>query len=520
MNDTLIIGCGIAGAAAALRLSQDRQRHITIITRAPDPLESNSSYAQGGIVTRGTDDSAELLIEDIINAGDGLTWRPAAEQLAEEGPQVVRELLIERAQVPFDHDEWGKLLYGLEAAHSRRRILHVGDATGTAIMKALMPVVLAQPNITVLSDHTAVDLITFPHHAVDAMAVYGAQACHGAYVLDNRTGEVTPILAAQTILATGGLGQIYSYTSNPNGSRGDGLAMAHRAGARTANLEFVQFHPTTLHMPGVNKLLISEAVRGEGGILLTPDGEPFMARYAPEWKDLAPRDEVARAIYWEMLHNGYPYVLLDIASKMPAAELTQRFPQIYAGCLKLGIDITRQPIPVQPGAHYFCGGVLVNLDGQTSIPNLYAIGEVSCTGLHGANRLASTSLLEGLVWGDRAARHIQQAGVRKPIADSAVPAWDTSGLLYDTDPALMQGDMTTIRTLNWHYVGLVRSRYLLGRAINELRHLSQNIEDFYRKTRLTDQLIGLRNSAQVSLLIAQSAIRNRKSQGCHYREDK
>ncbi len=518
-TDVLIIGSGIAGATAALQLASDRQRQITVVTRTGEPAESNSYYAQGGIVARGEDDSAQALIEDVLRAGDGLCHRPAVELLAEEGPRLVEEFLIRQVGVGFDRDPEGHLIYGLEAAHSRRRILHVGDRTGRAIMRALTARLQEQPNVRLLTHHTAADLITFPHHASDPLAVYRPLACHGAYVFNQQTHRVERILARQTILATGGLGQIFLNTTNPPGARGDGLAMAYRAGARVVNLEYIQFHPTALHMPGATKFLISEAVRGEGGVLLTPEGEQFMARYDPQWKDLAPRDVVARAIYWEMLENGYPFVLLDIASHMKAEAIRERFPQIYARCLDMDIDITERPIPVVPAAHYFCGGVLVDLWGRTTLPGLYAVGEVSCTGLHGANRLASTSLLEGLVWGYRAARDIQ-SHTEEPLPDEKdVPPWDDSGLIYDTDPTLVQGDMQTIRNLMWHYVGLVRSEYRLHRAVRELRHLWMEIEDFYRKSRLTDGLIGLRNSVQVALIVARAARQNRRSRGSHFRED-
>ena len=294
--------------------------------------------------------------------------------------------------------------------------------------------------------------------------------------------------------------------------------MAYRAGARVVNAEYVQFHPTALHMPGSTKFLISEAVRGEGGVLLTPKGETFMARHAPKWKDLAPRDIVARTIYWEMLSNKYPYVLLDLASRQNAKSIRTRFPQIYERCLQMDIDITQRPIPVVPAAHYFCGGVLVDEWGQSSISGLYAVGEVSCTGSHGANRLASTSLLEGLVWGDRSARHIREFGLASAVDESAIPAWDVSNALYDTDPTLIQGDMQTIRNLMWHYVGLVRNHYRLNRALRELNHLRTEIEGFYRKSRLTNGLIGLRNSVQAALIVANAARMNTVSRGCHYRE--
>jgi L-aspartate oxidase len=518
-TDVLIIGYGIAGATAALRLAADGERQITIIANTTDVSVSSSNYAQGGIVGRGEEDTVEFLVEDIIRAGAGLSHLPAVELLAEYGPPLIQEILIEGLGLEFDKGPSGDLTFGLEAAHSRRRILHKGDSTGRSIMSTLMQRVSEQPNIDILLGHTAVDLITFPHHALDPMAVYGPITCNGAYVFDQETKTVHRFLAGQTILATGGLGQIYLNTTNPFNARGDGLAMAYRAGARVANNEFVQFHPTALHMPGTTKFLISEAVRGEGGVLLTLKGEPFMERYAPEWKDLAPRDVVARAIYWQMLEHDDPYVLLDIASNSSAAAIQTRFPMIYERCKEYNIDITQQPIPVVPGAHYFCGGVLADLWGRTSLPGLYAVGEVSCTGVHGANRLASTSLLEGLVWGDRAAMDIREGSAASTLSESEIPPWDESGLFYDADPSLIQGDMQSIRNLMWHYVGIIRSEYRLNRAIRELRHLWFEIEEFYRKTRLTDGLIGLRNSVLVGLIIAREAKRNVTSMGCHYREE-
>jgi L-aspartate oxidase len=301
------------------------------------------------------------------------------------------------------------------------------------------------------------------------------------------------------------------------------MAMAHRAGARIVNSEYVQFHPTTLIAPGAEGFLISEAVRGEGGVLLTPEGRAFMADYSPQWKDLAPRDVVARAIHHQMETHGYSYVLLDIATHMEADAIRERFPNIYATCLKAGIDMTKEPIPVVPAAHYFCGGVLVDEWGRTNINNLYAIGEISCTGLHGANRLASTSLLEGLVWGNRSALHIVQKLIDcsdqcSPARDE-IPQWDESGLFEDADSALIQGDMQTIQNIMWHYVGLDRSEERLSRAIRELRHLTNEIETFYRTTKLSDGLIGLRNAVDVALIIAQAALHNRHSRGCHFRED-
>jgi L-aspartate oxidase len=518
-TDVLVIGSGIAGSTAAIQLARDAQRQITIITRSEEAIDSNSSYAQGGIIGRGPDDSIEMLEEDILTAGAGLSYPPAVKLLAERGPELLKQVLMEQAGVEFDRDPEGNLMMGLEAAHSRRRILHVGDGTGEAIMKGLLHTLEGIPNIKLLRKHTVVDLITFPHHASDPLAVYKPLTCHGAYVFDQETRQVVPILARQTILATGGVGQIFLNTTNPTGARGDGVAMAYRAGANIINAEYVQFHPTALSSTDATKFLISEAVRGEGALLLTPLGKPFMEKYAPEWKDLAPRDIVARGIYSEMVDKGYPYVLLDIATHQTAEYIRERFPHIYAHCLEQNIDITRQPIPVVPAAHYFCGGVQVDLQGRTSIPNLYAVGEVSCTGVHGANRLASTSLLEGLVWGVQAAENIRAQSPIVLLSDKDIPEWNDSGLIYEPDPNLIQGDMQSVRNLMWHYVGLVRSEYRLNRAIRDLRQLWLDIEEFYRKTRLSDGLIGLRNSVQTALIVAYAAHRNRDSRGCHYRED-
>jgi L-aspartate oxidase len=521
-TDVLIIGSGIAGATAALKLAQNPNRKIILVTRVPDPHESNTRWAQGGIVYRGPDDSAELLVEDILAAGAGASLPSAAEILADEGPKLIRETLIDLAGIEFDYEADGELSYGQEAAHSRRRIVHVGDGTGYAISQGLVAALKQKPNIELITNATAVDLITYPHHSRNPLDTYAPITCHGAYIFDRNGKAIHRTLAAATILATGGLGRIYRNTTNPIGARGDGLAMASRAGARIINAEYIQFHPTALAVPGAEGFLISEAVRGEGGTLLTPEGQPFMEKYSPEWKDLAPRDVVARAIHMEMESHGYSHVLLDIASHMPAEALKTRFPNIYAECMRVGIDITLEPIPVVPAAHYSCGGIAVDEWGQSSINNLYAVGEVSCTGLHGANRLASTSLLEGLVWGSRAGRKIEETLSRTtaniPTRED-VPPWDESGLTQDSDPALIQGDMQTIQNIMWHYVGLIRSGDRLSRAIRELRHMQNEIEMFYRKTRLSDGLIGLRNAMEVALIIAQAARHNRQSRGCHYRTD-
>src|SRR5271157_4553399 len=521
-TEVLILGCGIAGATTALRLARNPQRKVIVVTRDSDLEESNTRYAQGGIVTRGLDDSAEDLVADILAAGAGASYPKAARILAEEGPSLLEDVLVEQAGITFDRDSQGELEWGQEAAHSHRRILHVGDGSGQAIISGLINTLKNYPNVTFVKNATAVDLITFPHHSRDPLAAYQPVRCFGAYIFDRKERTIHRYTAGATVLATGGLGRIYRNTTNPAGARGDGIAMAARAGARILNAEYVQFHPTALAVPGAEGFLISEAVRGEGGVLLTPDGQPFMEKYDPEWKDLAPRDITARAIHIEMEANGYSHVLLDIASHLPAEKIKARFPNIYAECLRVGLDITHEPIPVVPAAHYFCGGVAVDEWGRTNIANLYAIGEVSCTGLHGANRLASTSLLEGLVWGSRAAIHIETIlghDLPRIPGREEVPPWAESNLTKASNPALIQGDMQTIQNIMWHYVGLIRSGDRLARAIHELRHLQNEIETFYRKTRLSDGLIGLRNAVEVGLIVAEAAQHNRQSRGCHYRAD-
>lgn len=519
-TDVLIIGCGIAGATAALKLAQHPQLRIMVITREPDAHESNTRWAQGGIIHLGPDDDADLLTHDILAAGAGATLPAAARILAEEGPPRLEHLLMRVAPVAFDRNTDGSLIYGKEAVHSRRRILHVGDHTGQSIMQALIHAMRHTPNIQLLTNVTAVDLITYPHHSRNPLDTYQAVRCFGAYIFNRDEQRTHRIIAKSTILATGGLGRIYRHTSNPPGARGDGLAMASRAGARIINSEYIQFHPTTLAAPGAEGFLISEAVRGEGGKLLTPAGVPFMHRYDPQWKELAPRDVVSRAIHHEMESNGYPFVLLDIASAMPADTLKARFPTIYATCLKAGIDITSEPIPVVPAVHYSCGGVAVSTWGESTIQHLYAVGEVACTGLHGANRLASTSLLEGVVFGERAAEHIAThiTHITPPHGDD-IPVWDESNSTQEADPALIHGDMQAIQNIMWHYVGLVRSGKRLSRAVRELRHMQNEIETFYRTSKLNDALIGLRNAVEAGIIIAQAARHNRQSRGCHYRID-
>jgi len=529
MADVLIIGSGIAGAVAALRLAEDPAIQITVVTSTHDPHESSTFYAQGGIIARGPNDSTELLVQDILRAGAGVNNPVAVRILAEEGPRLLREILLERLGVAFSETVGEELEYIREAAHSTERILHAADATGRAIEERLIEALHGFPNVTLLSEHTAVDLLTPAHHSRNPLAIYNPVSCVGAYIFDQRRGQVITCLARKTILASGGLGQIYLHTTNPEQARGDGLAMAHRAGARLIQAEYVQFHPTAFYPPhpplagggrgGAPRFLISEAVRGEGARLVDEEGRPFMQKYDPEWKDLAPRDVVARSIHQEMLDTKAPCVYLDLCSYLAADDIRRRFPNIHAQCLVYGIDITRDLIPVVPAAHYHCGGVWVDEWGRTSLRHLYAAGEVSCTGVHGANRLGSASLLEGLVWGSRAAQDIRRTLDEPLEVDQAdIPLWVDTGL-HPPDPALIRQDVDTIKRIMWNYVGLVRSARRLERAIDDLSHLQVEIDKFYRATRLTDGLIGLRNSVLAALIVARAAWENKVSRGCHYRED-
>jgi L-aspartate oxidase len=518
--DVLIIGCGVAGATTALQLAEDENCRIIIVTKAEDALESNTYHAQGGIIYQGEHDSPEQLAEDLMRAGDYMNNPRAVQVLSEEGPRLVKELLIDRYCVPFSLDEEKKLAFTREAAHSTSRILHAEDATGKAIQLQLIEALATRPNIRVLTKYTAVDLLTPAHHSLDRTAIYEPLSCVGAYVFNQEANKVHRILAKVTILASGGLGQIFLHTTNPEVATGDGLAMAYRAGARIINAEYVQFHPTTFFHRGHARFLVSESLRGEGARLLNIHGEPFMHRYAPEWKDLAPRDVVARGIHLEMLRTGAPHVYLDIASVMPPDKIVERFPTITAFCAEYGVDITREPMPVVPAAHYFCGGIWVDEWGRSSLDRLYAIGEVTCTGVHGANRLGSSSLLEGLVWGNRAAKDIRQRlDTLKIVPAESIPAWHEEGVTEHADPALVEHDMATIKYTMWYYVGLVRSRRRLERALRDLSNLRHDVDDFYQKTQLDVGIISLRNAVQAAMIVANAAWENRESHGCHYREN-
>ncbi len=515
-TEVLVIGSGIAGAVTALQLG-DAGFEVTLVTRAYKPEESNTYYAQGGIVYTADEDSRELLTEDIMRAGAGYCNPRAVDILASEGPDLARDVLMNKVKVPFDRSDNDRLSLVREGGHSINRIVHASDATGRAIEIALLRALEGHPKVRLLTGHTAVDLLTPAHHSNNRLRIYDPISCVGAYLLDRQTGGVVRCLARKTVLATGGIGQIFLRTTNPVGARGDGLAMAYRAGARVVNSEFVQFHPTTFYQPNAPSFLISEAVRGEGARLVNADGIPFMEEYAPEWKDLAPRDVVSRSIHQEMLAENVPNVYLDLHSYISKEKIIESFPSIREQCLLYGIDIASELVPVVPAAHYFCGGVWVDDWGRTSIDSLYAVGEVACTGLHGANRLASTSLLEGLVWGVRAAKDIS-AHIKDAVDPVSydIPLWEDTGTEV-ADPALISQDMSVLKNIMWNYVGLIRTTRRLRRAIRELRHLESEIENFYRAVRLTDELVGLRNAVRAGLIVTLAAWENKSSVGCHYR---
>jgi L-aspartate oxidase len=512
--DLLIIGSGISGLTAAITAA-DAGLDTILLNKEPDLRESNTFYAQGGIVSRGEDDDADLLIDDIIAAGDGISNPEAARLLALEGPGLVEDFLIRKVRVPFDRGKGGGFEYAREGNHSCRRILHCMDTTGMAIEEALVKKAKRCQNLRILTSHTAIDLLTLPHHSKNPLALYQEPRCIGAYVLDNRTEKVVRIFSPYIVLATGGLGRIYLHSTNPLCATGDGFGMAARAGARLISMEYVQFHPTTLFHRDAEGFLISEAVRGEGARLMRKDGRFFMHKYSKHG-DLAPRDEICRAIYEEMLKRGDTYVYLDAASFVKI-DLKTRFPMIFEKCLSLGIDITKDPIPVVPAAHFSCGGVYVDLNGRTSLKNLYAIGEVSATGLHGANRLASTSLLEGLIWGLRSARHIAETFHKEKLyKESDIPAWIYPDREEEEDPALIQQDWLSIKSTMWNYVGIIRTVKRLERANADLKYLANRAEDFYRKTHLNPMILSLRNGIGTALVVAKAAFTNRKSRGTHY----
>lgn len=508
--DTLVLGSGIAGLTFALKAA--RYGTVAIITKK-SRAESNTNYAQGGIAcVTSAEDSFEMHVRDTLTAGAGLCREEVVRTIVSEGPARIQELI--ELGVRFSERELpaGKELdLGKEGGHSKRRVLHAADMTGREIERALLHAVDQNPNIRVLENFFAIDLITSGRAGLT-----GPERCVGVYALDVQGRAVRTVGARVVVLATGGCGKTYLYTSNPDIATGDGVAMAFRAGVPVANMEMIQFHPTCLYHPFARSFLISEALRGEGAVLVDGQGKEFMHRYDARGS-LAPRDIVARAIDAEMKRTGAACVYLDITSR-PADFIRRRFPNIHDTCASLGIDITTQPIPVVPAAHYQCGGVLTDVDGATALPGLFAVGEVACTGLHGANRLASNSLLEAVVVAHRAAGRAQRDLADLPPPNN-LPVWE-EGQAHDPDElVVITHNWKEIRQLMWDYVGIVRTTKRLRRAESRLQFLRREIQEYYWNFKVTADLIELRNLALVASLIVGSALLRRESRGLHYTLD-
>lgn len=501
--DYLVIGSGIAGLSFALQAAEHGQ--VTVVTKKR-PDDTATSWAQGGIAAvLGDDDSFEEHIADTLTVGDGLCKRDIVDLTVREGPVRVRALI--ELGVEFARDPGGQLDLTREGGHNRRRVAHYKDITGHEIQRALLAAVASNDRITLLDGRIAIDLLS--------MAKYGGEpACFGAYILDTATGDIEPFIARATILATGGAGKVYIYTSNPDVSTGDGVAMAYRIGAQVANLEFMQFHPTVLYHPHAKSFLISETLRGEGGVLRLADGSTFMERYHP-LESLGPRDVVARAIDNELKKSGADSVLLDM-THLDGGFVRERFPTIAARCSELGIDITTQPIPVVPAAHYMCGGVVTDEHGETTIRNLYAIGETASTGLHGACRLASNSLLEGAVFATRAAQAVQSAERLRP---SQVAPWHSGDATDSNDAIVVALNWDEIRRFMWSYLGIVRSNKRIERARHRIELLRKEITEYYWDFKVNSDIVELRNLALVAHLIIESARRRKESRGLHYTLD-
>ena len=508
--DVLIIGSGLAGLTSALKLANHKK---VLIVSKREILDSSSQWAQGGVAAvMSNEDSIESHVKDTEFVGGGLTDPKVASFVASHGKEAIQWL--NDLHVPFSRDDTTHQFHlTKEGGHSHRRVVHAKDATGRAIQATLSEQVKAHANITILENHIAVDLITEKKSLkVDHIK---SNRCLGAYILNNKTGKVITVSAQETILAAGGVSKVYLYTTNPDVSTGDGVAMAWRAGCRVANMEFIQFHPTCLFHPKAKSFLISEIVRGEGGLLKLPDGSRFMDEYDARG-ELASRDIVARAIDFEMKKRGIDCVYLDISHKSPDF-IKSHFPTIYARCLELGMDITKEWIPVVPAAHYSCGGVMTNLAGQTDLAHLYAIGETAYTGLHGANRLASNSLLECLVFGEAVAKHILQSKV--DTTSFELPHWDESRVTDADEEILITHTWNELRRFMWNYVGIVRTNKRLSRALHRIHMLRDEVHEFYTNFKVSHNLIELRNLLQVAELIVESAIARHESRGLHFSRD-
>jgi L-aspartate oxidase len=503
----VIVGAGLAGLTVALHLAQ---QHPVVVLAKRNLDEGATAWAQGGIVgVLGSDDSIESHVRDTQDAGAGLVDEDTARFIAEHSAQAI-EWLVQQG-VAFSSDPGGPLGLHLtrEGGHAVRRIAHAADATGKAIHDALLAQARKHPNISLRERWMAVDLITSRHLKREE-----TPRCYGVYVMDIDRQRVETLPALAVVLATGGVGKVYRYTSNPDTATGDGIAMAWRAGCRVGNMEFIQFHPTCLYHPQERSFLITEALRGEGAQLKLPDGTRFMAAHDARL-ELAPRDIVARAIDFEMKRHGVDYVLLD-ATHLGAAFLKEHFPTIHARCLKLGIDIARDPIPVVPAAHYTCGGVVTDLEGRTDVPGLYAVGETSYTGLHGANRLASNSLLECVVFGRTCALDILERA--RPLAE-VLPPWDESKVENADEQVVIAHNWDELRLLMWNYVGIVRTTKRLERALHRIALLRSEIDDYYANFRVTRDLLELRNLVDCAELIVRSALMRQESRGLHYSRD-
>lgn len=513
--DAVIVGSGIAGLTNAIYL-KEAGLNIVVITKSDDISDTNTNHAQGGIVSWRENDNKKSLYDDIMNAGANYNSKDAVQLLVDQGPKLVFDFLIDKIGISFSTDQNGKLDYTEEAAHSIRRILHYQDHTGDRIQKSLVEYA-KHIGINIITNHSAIDLISNNHNSLDSQEIYKPNEIMGLYALDNETGKVKTFLSNNVVLATGGIGNLYRYTTNPKIATGDGMSMAYRAGANILNAEYIQFHPTLLFHKDIQRFLISESLRGEGAKLLDHNGNEFMHKYSPQ-KELAPRDIVARAIYKELYKNEVEYLYLDLANNYNGQKpIKERFSKIYQTCLEGGIDISKEPIPIVPAAHYFCGGVKVDLAGKTTIPNLYAIGEVSCTGVQGANRLASISLLEGLLWGKLSAMDI--INTKKKISKErfkTIPNWKSPSYTEEVDALIIDQDWKTIKLTMWNFAGIIRTQKGLSRAQSDLNYLHHRILRFYNEVKVSKDIIELRNAIINAQIIVDSAISNTKSIGCHY----